>query len=185
MALAGALQPLALDRVQILREEPMNVTAAGTSSLTSLYLQLLGTTSSSTTSGASASTSTASTSDLLAISEAGQQASSSQGTDPFQTDLSSLKTTIASGDLATAKKEYEAMLEKMKQNGTVPDDFKAIGTALDAGDLTGAGKAVGTVQTGTATTFQTLLAQGASTPAYAKSLEAVASAAYVANAGAL
>jgi hypothetical protein len=131
----------------------MNVTATGTSSLTSLYLQqLLGT--SSTSSSSSTASGTSSASDLLTLSAAGQQASGAQGTDPFQTDLTNLQNTIASGDLSSAKTAYAAMLAKMQQNGAVPSDFSAIGTALDAGDLTTAASAVTKVQKDTASGSQ-------------------------------
>lgn len=120
----------------------MNVSATGTSSLTSLYIQqLLGT---SSTSSSGVSTSGSSATDLLSISDAGQSAS--QGSDPFQTDLKSLESAISSGDLSTAKSQYAAMLEKMKRNGQVPSDFAAIGTALDSGDLTAAAAALKTVE---------------------------------------
>lgn len=120
----------------------MNVSATGTSSLTALYYQqLLG--ASGTSSSGTAATDAAG-SDLLTLSDAGQAAS--QGTDPFQTDLQSLDSAISSRDLATARKQYEAMAEKMKQNGQVPSDFAAIGTALDAGDLTSAASAVSAVE---------------------------------------
>ncbi len=123
----------------------MNITATGTSSLTALYLQqLLGSSSTSLLDDSSGDDSSGT--DLLTISAAGQQASASQGTDPFQTDLSKLESTIASGDLTSARKAYQAMVDKMKERGDVPSDFAAIGTALDSGDLTAASTAMETVK---------------------------------------
>ncbi|HLO68577.1 MAG TPA: hypothetical protein VK188_16250 [Holophaga sp.] len=120
----------------------MNITATGSSSLTALYLQkLLGNTSS-----ASDQEDDATTSDLLSISSAGRNAST-QASDPFKADLDKLESAISSGDLASAKSAYAAMAEQMQKHGDVPSDFKAIGDALDGGDLTGATTALSTVKT--------------------------------------
>jgi hypothetical protein len=121
----------------------MNVNATGASTLSALYLQqLLGSTSAATISG-SADTGSG-TGDLLTISSAGQQAST-QATDPFQSDLAQLASSLSSGDLSTAKQEYQAMAAQMAKNGNVPSDFAAIGTALDSGDLSAAQSAMATV----------------------------------------
>lgn len=122
----------------------MNISATGTSSLSALYLQqLLGLTGSS--SDESSDTGTTAT-DLLTLSAAGQQAAASKGTDPFQADLASLESSITSGDLASARKAYQAMVERMQKNGEIPSDFAAIGKALESGDLTAASTAVEGVQ---------------------------------------
>jgi hypothetical protein len=119
----------------------MNIASIGTSSSASLYLQsLLQSAISGTTSG----TSLSGDSDTLTLSAAGQTASAQSN--PFQTDLDQLSSDISSGDLTSAKKDYAAMAEKMKQHGDVPKDFAAIGTALDSGDLATAATAMATVQ---------------------------------------
>ncbi|BDU72046.1 hypothetical protein [Mesoterricola silvestris] len=121
----------------------MNISATGTSSLSSLYLQqLLGSTGTSS-SGEDAGTTIT---DLLTLSAAGQQASAGSGTDPFKADLASLQSTVASGDLAAARKAYQAMVEKMQKNGEIPADFAAVGKALESGDLSGAATALEGVQ---------------------------------------
>lgn len=121
----------------------MNISATGTSSLSSLYLQQLlglsGTTSDDSSSDTSAT-------DLLTLSAAGQQAAASKGADPFKADLTQLESNISSGDLASAKKAYQAMVEKMQKNGDIPSDFAAIGKALDSGDLSAASAAMEKVQ---------------------------------------
>ncbi|WP_306601636.1 hypothetical protein [Geothrix sp. 21YS21S-2] len=122
----------------------MNISATGTSSLSALYLQqLLGLTGSSPDD--SSDTGTTAT-DLLTLSAAGQQAAASKGTDPFQADLTSLESSITSGDLASARKAYQSMVEKMQRNGEIPGDFAAIGKALESGDLTAASTALEGVQ---------------------------------------
>lgn len=116
----------------------MNITATGTSSLSSLYLQqLLG---SSGTSQAQAASAGQDDQDSLSISSAAQQAAAGQ--DPFQTDLDTLEQAIASGDAKAARTAYQSMAEKMKQHGDLPSDFAAVGTALDSGDLASASTAV-------------------------------------------
>lgn len=121
----------------------MNITATGTSSLSSLYLQKLLESSGQTSS--SSSSSGTGTTDSLTISDAAQQAANGQ--DPFQSDLSALESAVDSGDLTTAKSQYQAMLKKMQGNGagSVPSDFQALGTALDSGDLSGVQSAMATV----------------------------------------
>jgi len=122
----------------------MNVSATTASTLSATWLQLLlGTTGTAQTTASSGSDS-AST-DQLTLSAAGQQASA-QGGDPFRTDLDSLESALSAGDLTTARKLYASMVDKMAQHGDVPDDFKAIGTALDSGDLSGAQTAVAKVE---------------------------------------
>ena len=120
----------------------MNISATGTSSVTALYIQQLLESSSASRSGGSSSGDDSS--DLLTLSTAGLQASS--GADPFRTDLAQLESTVSSGDLASAKKAYQAMAAKMKEHGDIPADFAAIGAALDAGDLASATSAVDKVQ---------------------------------------
>lgn len=123
----------------------MNISATGSSSLSALYLQQL-LSSSSTTALSDSSSDDSSSTDLLTLSLAGQQAAATQGSDPFTTDLKSLESSISSGDLATAKKTYEAMTAKMKEHGDIPSDFAAIGKALDSGDQTAASTAMDTVK---------------------------------------
>lgn len=119
----------------------MNITATGTSSLTSLYLQqLLETSGQASTDASDAS----GASDTVSISDAAQQAA--DGQDPFQQDLSALESALQSGDLTSARSQYAAMLKKLQQGGAVPADFKALGTALDSGDLTAATSALATVE---------------------------------------
>ncbi len=180
----------------------MNITATGTSSLSVLYLQrLLGLTDTSTDEDSETGAS-AGAADLLTLSAAGQQAAAAGGTDPFQTDLASLASSLASGDLDSARKAYRSMAEKMEKNGEIPSDFEAIGTALDSGDLAAAATALEGVRSKAAkgpqggpppqgapapeedaATLEALLRSGDT--GSARSVEAIAAAAYLANASAL
>lgn len=120
----------------------MNITATGSSSLTALYLQkLLGNTAS-----ASDPEDDTAAADLLSISAAARNASA-QSSDPFKADLDKLESAISSGDLASAKSAYAAMAEQMQKHGELPSDFKAVGDALEGGDLTAATSALSTVKT--------------------------------------
>ncbi len=180
----------------------MNITATGTSSLSALYLQrLLGLTDTSPDDESGTGTSTGAT-DLLTLSAAGQQAAAAGGTDPFQTDLASLASSISSGDLDSARKAYQSMVEKMGKNGEIPSDFKAIGTALESGDLDAATAAVEEVRSKAAkgpqggpppkgapaldedsTSLVEALLSGDT--GSTRSVESIAAAAYLANASAL
>ena len=115
----------------------------------------------------SSASSVSSLSSLLQTSDA----NSAKRKSPMQ----ELEDAIKSGDLAKAKQIYQKIAARASsqkdatgdQSGQVSDDFKALGAALDSGDLSAAQKAMDTFKADAQKAFEAAKTNGASTNATA------------------